>query len=179
MRISFHVEPDDIRRFLRALARARRAVRDADEIDILAGAKHALDRLPLATAPGYVRRRLTEVQRLIVMLEDDAWALPLRQREDVLRALVYFGDPDDMIPDHVEVIGLLDDAIMLELLLRDLRPVLRAYEDFLAFRKRMQASHGSAARIEQAAKLAARRTSLLARATRQQQAGASRRRATP
>src|SRR5689334_19234356 len=134
MRVSFEIEASDVRRFLQALARARRMVRDADEADLVAAAKHALDTLPIASAPGYVRKRLTEVQRLIVMLEDEAWALSGAEREEVLRTLVYFSDPEDMIPDDVAVIGLLDDAIMLELLLRRLRHVIASYEDFCAFR---------------------------------------------
>jgi uncharacterized membrane protein YkvA (DUF1232 family) len=91
------------------------------------------------TAPAYVRKRLVEVQRLILMLEDEAWALSDPERSDVIETLAYFSDPDDLIPDDVEVIGLLDDAIMLELLLRRLRGVLSAYAEFCAFRATLAA----------------------------------------
>lgn len=134
MRITIELEPTDVTRFTEALARSRRIARDADEADILDAAKQALDSLPIATAPSYVRKRMVGVQRLIVMLEDEAWALPHPQREDVLEALVYFSDPEDLIPDELEVIGLLDDAIMLEVVLRRLQPVLRAYVAFCKFR---------------------------------------------
>lgn len=134
MRITIELEDSDIRRFHEALARAHRMVACADEADILDAAKHALDHLPIAGAPSYVRKRMVEVQRLILMLEDEAWALPPPERDDVVRTLVYFSDPEDMIPDHVDVIGLLDDAIMLELLLRRLRHVTGAYDSFCAYR---------------------------------------------
>lgn len=122
MRITIEIETKDLARFHQSLKRSRHVAQEADEADILDAAKQALDSAPLATAPTYVRKRIGGVQRLITMLEDDAWALPAPCRIDVLEALVYFSDPEDLIPDDIEVIGLLDDAIMLELLLRKLAP---------------------------------------------------------
>ena len=130
MRITFELEEADIARFHAALARSCRAVDCADEVDIIEAAKYALDHLPIASAPAYVRKQMAEVQKLIVMLEDEAWALPQPERGEVLGTLLYLSDPDDLIPDHIEVIGLLDDAIMLELLLHKLRAVRKAYSDF-------------------------------------------------
>ncbi|GAP65815.1 hypothetical protein MBSD_n1106 [Mizugakiibacter sediminis] len=161
MRITIELEDSDIRRFHEALARAHRLVACADETEILAAAKHALDHLPIACAPSYVRKRMVEVQRLIVMLEDEAWALPPPEREDVVRTLVYFSDPEDMIPDEVEVIGLLDDAIMLELLLRRLRHVIGAYGSFCAFRASLgPPPQDAAGRIAYARRLSRRREAL-------------------
>ncbi len=137
MKITFELEPADVERFQEALARARDAVRSADEGELIDCAKHSLDRMPLAAAPLYVRDRINQVQRLIAMLEDEEWALPPALRTEVLSALVYFSDPDDMIPDGLPVIGLLDDAIMLEMLLREERDLLAAYEGFCQFRRRL------------------------------------------
>jgi uncharacterized membrane protein YkvA (DUF1232 family) len=135
MRVTIEIEAADVDRFNDALARSRRVARNADENDIIDAAKQALDSLPLATAPNYVRKRLNGVQTLIAMLEDEAWALPRAPRIEVLTALVYFSDPEDLIPDDVEVIGLLDDAIMLELAMRGLQRVLRAYATFCRYRE--------------------------------------------
>jgi len=135
MRITINLEPADVERFTRALDRSRRIAHGADEADILDAAKHALDSLPLASAPGYVRKRIGSVQTLIAMLEDEAWQLPRAERLEVLAALVYFSDPEDLIPDDIEVIGLLDDAIMIEIALRKLKPALRAYAQFRRFRE--------------------------------------------
>lgn len=134
MRITIELEPADVERFHEALARSRRIACAVEENDIIEAAKQALNSLPLATAPNYVRKRIGGVQTLISMIEDEAWALERSQREEVLTALVYFSDPEDMIPDDIEVIGLLDDAIMLELALRKLQPVLRAYAVFCRYR---------------------------------------------
>lgn len=137
VKIAFELEPADIERFRRALANARAAVRSADDTEIVESAKHTLDSLPIGDAPAFVRDRVKQVQRLITMLEDEAWALPAALRREAVDVLVYFSDPDDMIPDRVPVIGLLDDAIVLELLLRRERDLLRAYDRFCVLRDRL------------------------------------------
>lgn len=140
MRISFILEAEDIARFQAALARAERLADCMDECEIVDTAKEALNTLPLASAPSYVRQRLVCVQQMILMLEDEVWCLPRDERREVLRTLIYFADPEDLIPDEVAVIGLLDDAIMLELLLRRLRHVIDAYVDFCAYRRELAAA---------------------------------------
>ena len=135
MRITFELETSDLERFYNAFDRARRLAAETDEIDIVDAAKQALDAICIDRVPAYVRKRLVHVQRLILMLEDEEWSLPMPNRSDALAALAYFGDPDDLIPDHIEVIGLIDDAIMLELIARRMRHVLQAYRQFCVFRK--------------------------------------------
>lgn len=164
MKITFELEPADIARFRRALERAHDAVKSADEGDILDSAKHTLDSLPLGNAPVYIRDRIRQVQRLIAMLEDEAWALPPRFRLEVVKVLVYFSDPDDLIPDSLPVIGMLDDAIMLELLLRDEQDLLRAYDRFCNARRALgPVPHALEARTTWTRNLAARRSQLLTR----------------
>lgn len=162
MRITFELESADIEHFQGAFDRARRLACDADEVDIVDAAKQALDSLCIATIPGYVRKRLVHVQRLILMLEDDEWNLRGPERIDALAALAYFGDPDDLIPDHIEVIGLIDDAIMLELLARRMRHVLGAYRKFCSVRSAMPATADAMdARTARARLLAVHRTTLM------------------
>lgn len=160
MRVTIELEPDDIARLEAALARARRLAATMDEVDVIAAARQAIEQLPLHCAPSYVRRQFDGALRLVAMLEDDAWALPQPWRDDVLVTLIYLGDPEDMIPDDAEVIGLLDDAIMLELLLRRQAAVMRAYDRFCTDRAAQRRGRGSAARVEAAAWLARRRAAL-------------------
>lgn len=167
MRICLELEPADIERLHAALARARRASACADEIDVIEAAKYALDHLNTAGSPAFVRKRVVEVQKLICMLEDEAWALSGDERNDIVETLVYFSDPDDLIPDEIEVIGLLDDAIMLELLLQRMRHVRKAYADFCTFRAALCADLRDAdARRAHARDLATLRTQLQARMRR-------------
>ncbi len=166
MRICLELDDQDIEHFLAALRRARHASACADDVDIIDAAKYALDHLPIAQAPAYMRRQLAEVQQLIIMLEDEAFALPQPERGEVLEALRYVGDPDDLIPDEVAVIGLLDDAIVLELLLGRLRHVRRAYADFCT--QRALCLQQTPSRMEQASRIAALRGRVQARLRRAQ-----------
>ncbi|MEO6064506.1 MAG: YkvA family protein [Lysobacterales bacterium] len=152
MRITLHLDEEDLLRFRGALARAEALAASADPCDIIEGAKYALDHLPIASAPGYVRARIADVQRLIVMLEDEDWLLPPGFQLEVLRALAYFADPEDLVPDEIGVIGLLDDAIVLDILIRDLRGMLRAYASFVAFRAAWSTSENATATDERLAR---------------------------
>ncbi len=166
MRITIELEQVDLERFLAAFE--KRLLREVDECDVLDAAKHALNTLPIGSAPAYVRKQITSVQRFILMLEDEDWALPSPQRERVIETLVYFSDPEDLIPDDIEVVGLLDDAIVLELLLRAQKHVMQAYTDFCNYRQRLDIAYASpGARVTLAQKLALRRASLLERIQRQ------------
>src|SRR5690606_3891239 len=80
--------------------------------------------------------RLERLDDMIAMVRDEGWHLDDEDKQHVLSALVYFADPKDVIPDHVEVLGFLDDAIMIELCVRELRHELDAYDDFCEFRER-------------------------------------------
>jgi uncharacterized membrane protein YkvA (DUF1232 family) len=162
MRITFELESADLERFHSAFDRARRLAAEAEEIDIVDAAKQALDAICLDRIPVYVRKRLVHVQRLILMIEDSDWNMPMPDRSEALAALAYFSDPDDLIPDHIEVIGLMDDAIMLELLARRMRHALHAYRQFCVFRKSLApADEGESGRTETARELARYRALLV------------------
>jgi uncharacterized membrane protein YkvA (DUF1232 family) len=46
----------------------------------------------------------------------------------------YFAVPKDMIPDKIPGLGYLDDALMAELVARELKPELDGYRDFCNYR---------------------------------------------
>lgn len=142
MEITLRLDEGDIADFRAGLAHARALARTMDECDAVEAAKASLDNLPIAEAPGYVRRQLVRVQLLVAMLEDEDFALPQPARGEVVAALVYLSDPDDLIPDSHAVVGLLDDAIMVELVMRELAPILAAYEAFAVERREALERHG-------------------------------------
>ena len=135
MKISFELSDSDLNFFRKALQESRRAVRDADESEIIDAVNVVLDEIrknePL---PDFVSKRIPELESLISMLTDDEWHLPEADRERLLATFIYFADPEDILPDHIPVIGYLDDVIIIELVVRELHHVRAAYEDFCQFR---------------------------------------------
>jgi len=144
MRLSFELTDRDLKYFRRALKQSRAAVRDADETDIIDAIRDVLaDIRRNEPLPDFVASRLPQLDLMIQMLIDDEWRLPTAAREQLLATFVYFGDPEDILPDDVPVIGYLDDVIILELASRELVHVLDAYDDYCKYRDEFDSEHGS------------------------------------
>jgi uncharacterized membrane protein YkvA (DUF1232 family) len=163
-RITIELSERDLRHFRRELDKARDAVRIADDEEILSAAKDLAASLRTSKLPDFVTERFGKLETLLEMLTDGDWRLAERERGPVLAALAYLCDPEDLIPDSIPGIGLLDDAIMIELVFHELRHEIAAYQDFVRFRKSL-ARGGSAGRERAAtdAKLERRRVQLSAR----------------
>ena len=102
--------------------------------EVAAAAIAAVERLRSTARSPFIRRRIDRVACLAAMLEDPEWQLPGPERSRVLDGFAYIADADDLVPDNLPVLGLVDDAIMLELLLRELQHELDAHEEFDEFR---------------------------------------------
>ena len=143
IRLSFELSDRDLRYFRQALKQSRDAVRDAEEAEIIEAIRDVLDQIrdnePL---PDFVADRLPQLELLIDMLTDGEWQLPDDERDSLLATFVYFGDPEDILPDDVPVIGYLDDVIVIELIMLELKHVREAYEEFCRFRDDFDAQHG-------------------------------------
>ena len=126
MRVSFEISDKDIGHFRECMKRARDAVKDADESDIIEAARGMFDEIRGARAPAFIKDRVHRLESMTQMLQDEEWHMPDGPRDRVLRALVYFCDPEDLIPDSIPGIGYLDDAIMIELVLRELKALRRS-----------------------------------------------------
>jgi len=119
--------------------------------------------------PDFVALRLDKLGCLLEMLQDTEWPLEKSERSPVLAALAYVCDPEDIIPDEIPGIGLLDDAVMIELVFLQLRHEIEAYEDFCRYRS--SASRGKRGGGEAAnAQLARRRKQLVSRMRRRRAA---------
>ena len=167
MRISFEISDRDVSHFRQCMQKARDAVRDAEDAEIIEAAEDLFEEVNGANAPAFVRARLERLEAMVNMLRDQEWALPAEERNRVLCALVYFCDPEDLIPDNIPGLGYLDDAIMVELVLRELKHEIEAYEDFCKWReasdKGFRLSRSEAARTK---RIAAKRKALFDRVAR-------------
>ncbi|MDE0884818.1 MAG: YkvA family protein [Myxococcota bacterium] len=139
MRVSFDLTQKDLKYFRRVMRDVREKHAKSSEEEILAACRQLIEGIGRTTAPDFVRDRVGKLVILIDMLEDAEWALSGRDRDRVLRGMAYFAEPDDMIPDKVPVLGFLDDAIMVELVVTELEHEIEAFEDFCAYRERRAA----------------------------------------
>ncbi len=151
MRFSLELTDRDLRFFRSALRKSRETVRDADEAEIVEAIGDVLAEIKnQGPLPDFVAQRIPQLESMIRMLKDDEWQLPNGDRERLLATFVYFGDPEDIVPDHIPVIGYLDDVIMIELVVRELQHVREAYDDFCEYREgydsRFSTGHDAAVR---------------------------------
>jgi hypothetical protein len=109
---------------------ARRAASRLPPEDIVAAAEELLASAEISSAPGFIIDRLHNLKLMIGMLSDIEWRLPHQEATRVLNALAYFAEPEDLIPDTIPGLGFLDDAIMIELVVRELKHEIEAYRDF-------------------------------------------------
>jgi hypothetical protein len=158
VRVSFDLSDRDMRYFRDRLREAS-AGGSRDEESIAKSAAALVDEAIATGPPEFVRDRLLRLTQLIQILRDPEWRLEGRDRARIVDALAYFVDPDDLIPDRVPGLGYLDDAIMIELVVDELKHDIKAYEDFCAFRSEGPAGHDGA-------KMETRRKGLQARMRR-------------
>jgi uncharacterized membrane protein YkvA (DUF1232 family) len=135
MTVTLEISDIELEHFREVMHRVRLRAAQRPPQEIAATATAAVAKLAGGTHSRFVLARIGKVRALVGMLEDPQWQLPELERRRVLEGLAYVADAHDMVPDDVPVLGLVDDAIMLELVLRELRHELEGYEEFDAFRK--------------------------------------------
>lgn len=144
MSISLTIELNDrdLEHFNNAMEAARKSAEGKSPDEVITAAGKLLADAQTVHVPDFILDRLLQLDDMIAMVRDAGWGLKEEDKQRVLSALVYFADPSDVIPDHIEVLGFLDDAIMIELCVRELKHELDAYEDFCDFRQRESEKRG-------------------------------------
>jgi uncharacterized membrane protein YkvA (DUF1232 family) len=166
--INFELSDRDLEHFNNAIKAAAFTAGSKSAEEVTAAAGKLLETAGDLQLPDFIIERLDKLDALIAMLRDEGWALPEDDRQRVLSALVYFADPQDIIPDSVPVLGYFDDAIAIELCVRELKHEIDAYEEFCDFRQNEAERRGlNPSAVGRADWLGARRDELQDRMHRQ------------
>lgn len=173
LRITLDFSENDLDRFRRMARSAMANSSEQSERAIVDGARKLLkESEDRGQGSDFIRGRLDQLQILIDMIEDEGWGMQDVGRKRVLTALAYFNNPEDLIPDNVPGLGFLDDAIMIELLCRELKPEIDAYRDFVEYRSAESRRRGMAEEeLNRSDYLKAREQALLSRMRRRRRRG--------
>ncbi|HET6603892.1 MAG TPA: YkvA family protein [Xanthomonadaceae bacterium] len=128
-RLSIQLDEATLVPFAQALERSGADAERMDRDAIRDGGLQRWAELDLAAQPQFVRARLSMVPRLLELFSHDDWRVPDAVYRDLLGALAYFVEADDLIPDDSRM-GLLDDALVLQLALDRHAGEWRAWLDF-------------------------------------------------
>ncbi|MEX0707467.1 MAG: YkvA family protein [Woeseia sp.] len=134
--ITFTLSDQDLDHFQDIVDKAKAAMKnELDDKEVEEAARKLIDEARAASdLPEFIADRLSKLQVVINMLGDTEWKLGDEDRKRVLGALVYFCHAEDVIPDSVPGLGFLDDAIYVELVLRELKAEISSYEEFCNYR---------------------------------------------
>lgn len=162
--LNFELSDQDLNHIQQAISSAQRSAAGKSDAEVTAAARALLVSANEVQVPDFIRERLVQLDSLIAMLGDEAWALPDEDRARVKAAMAYFSESEDLIPDTIPVLGYLDDAIAIELSVRELKHEIDAYGEFCEYRQEQAASRGlDAASVGRADWLTSRRDELITR----------------
>ena len=173
--ITFTLSDHDLDHFQKIVDRAKSAMEARpDTAQIEAAARKLIEDARSASLPDFIAQRLVKLETVINMANDKEWQLTDDERKRVLGALVYFTDPEDVIPDNVPGLGFLDDAIYVELILRELKAEIDSYEEFCRFRtaeEQKRIAKGLDPHVDREAWLSDKRASLHTRMRKRRRGG--------
>lgn len=172
--IAFELSDTDLEHFRTLMKNAIEKVQDLPEQAVIEKAIKACVEMENADLPDFVATRLSSLRKLVEMVQDEDWQLPEEEKADVLTSLAYFSEPHDLVPDEIPVLGYLDDAIMIELVIQDLSLDLTAYREFCSFRDTEEGRRGDEADVSRESWLDGKRREIRGNLRKRRQTGAKR-----
>lgn len=133
--IKFTLSEQDLDYFRNILVNAQQGASEVDDASIIEHCSNTLRQINDTAVTSFISERLKKLSLMIAMLNDKEWPLEDQERLDVISALAYFYRADDLIANDVPTLGLIDDAIIIELIVRELKHEIDAYADFSEYRE--------------------------------------------
>jgi len=139
VRVSFNLDDSDLEHLAAIAQQTQQRARSEPADATIAGAREVLEAANRAQLAGFVKERYSRLGTMLQMVEDPQWRLSAEDRQRTLNALACFGSSTAASATS----GLLDHAIMIELVSRDLHHDLEAYSDFCRFRASYDKKHAA------------------------------------
>lgn len=134
LKVTFDLGDADLQH-LAEVAQVRQTEARAQPIEhIVAAAREVFAKGSQAQQAAFVKERYSRLGTLLAMVDDADWRLSQEDSQRLINALAVFS-----VPASGASSALLDQAIMIELVSRDLHHDLEAYRDFCKFRSAQQA----------------------------------------
>lgn len=134
LQITFELSETDIAKYREIMRRVHDKTKALGRDQIIQNARELLVKVRTSDCSDFIRQCMNRLETMIGMVVDKGWGLEEPEVERILLALSYFSEPEDLIPDSIPALGFLDDAIMVELVARELQHDIEAYRDFVVFR---------------------------------------------
>lgn len=134
-KVTFTLDESDANYFRSLYRKAKRGAKELDAQAIIQDARGIVKEVRSnKKTPPFVIDAIDVLADLVDLIQDDEYAAPKRVRDEVLAALAYFSNPEDLIPDHVPVLGFLDDAIMVKFIEEEFKNELWGFRKFRSLR---------------------------------------------
>ena len=159
LRVSFNLDDGDVQHLADVAERRQALARSQSADAIIASAREVLERSAQAQLADFVKERYSRLRTMLDMVADTQWQLSSEDRQRVLNALACFSEP----ATSAAATGLLDHAIMIELVSRDLQHDLQAYRDFCKLRDSQSSGRQAAPGTDREQWLSQRRETLQTR----------------
>ena len=131
---NFLLEQEDVDHFNQLLSRLGHPQQPLD-CDCLVTAARELRGSNGQTPAACIRHRVRRGLAIGWMLDDPSWELPSDAAAVASEVTGYLRNPQDLIPDDLPKVGLLDDAIVVDTVWDRLAPEIASYLDFRRLRR--------------------------------------------
>ena len=134
-KVTFTLDESDANYFRSLYRKAKRGAKELDKDSIIKEARATVHQVQSSKkTPLFVLEAIAVLADLVDLIQDEKYDAPKKVHEEVLAALAYFSNPEDLIPDHVPGLGFLDDAIMVKFIEEEFRHELWGYRKFRKMR---------------------------------------------
>lgn len=175
-KVTFTLDESDASYFRNLYRQARKNARTQDAERIIDDARGIVKKVRASKkTPQFVSDAISVLADLTDLIQDADYAAPANVRDEVLAAIAYFSNPEDLVPDHLPGLGFLDDAIMVKFIEEEFKHELWGYRRFRKLRDASeQRPWSSVARERLGERLAADRKRIRADIARREASEATR-----